>query len=50
MTAGERLAQYLQKKGIVQKQKVKQKSNDITTAAKQKDLIINIAKSLGYLD
>ncbi len=50
MTASERLAQYLKKKGIEPKLKTKLKASEISTAAKQKDLIISIAKDLGYLD
>ena len=50
MNAGEKLAQYLNKKGIEPKQKTKQNPSDISSAAKQKELLITIAKDLGYLE
>ncbi len=47
---GEKLAQYLNKKGIEPKQKEKQSPSNINSAAKQKELLVTIAKDLGYLE
>lgn len=48
MTAIEK---YLNKKNIVLKpKKVKDNSSNISTSAKQKELLLKIAKDLGYLE
>jgi hypothetical protein len=52
MTAHEKLVKFAAKHGstLTPKAKVKVKKSDISTAAKQKDLIIQIAQDLGYLE
>lgn len=51
MTAAEKIEKYLEKRGVETKPKlkVKRKASDITTAAKEKELLITIASDLGYI-
>jgi hypothetical protein len=51
MTAHEKLKKFAEKQGLVvsTKVKVKLKKADVTTA-KQKDLLIEIAQDLGYVE
>lgn len=52
MTNHEKLVKFAEKHGstLTPKTKVKVKKADVSTAAKQKDLILQIASDLGYLE
>ena len=51
MNAAQKIEKYVVKRGFIlnEKGKIKQKASDISTAAKQKDLLITIASALGYI-
>ena len=50
MTHAEKLTEILKKKGIKPKPaKVKGNPSDLTSAAKQKELLVKIATDLGYM-
>lgn len=51
MTPTEKIEKYLIKRGVTfeEKSKVKQKTSHISTAAKQKELLLTIAADLGYI-
>ena len=51
MKASENLMKFLEKKGRpVAPAKVKEKESTITSAAKQKELLLRIGRELGYIE
>jgi hypothetical protein len=51
MTPAEKIEKYLLKRGVQIQPKIKtvQNQKDISTSAKQKDLLLTIAADLGYI-